>query len=63
MREEGEGELGGEGEGGGRGERIQATSDENGLLRKELDESTRRNVELQREVKRLTAKFKSRMST
>ena len=36
-------------------------SDENKLLREALDETTRRNTELKWEVKRLTAKFRSRV--
>ena len=40
---------------------IQITSDENDLLRRELDELTRRNTELKQEVKLLTAKFSSRV--
>ena len=39
---------------------AQVALDENKLLHTELDELTRRNVELKREVKRLTAKFSSR---
>ena len=40
---------------------IQVTSDKNELLRRELDELTRRNAELKQEVKLLTAKFSSRI--
>jgi len=40
---------------------IQVTSDENDLLRRQLDELTRRNAELKQEVRLLTAKFRSRV--
>lgn len=40
---------------------IQATSDENRTLHEELDDSTRRNTELKRQMKLLAAKFNSRV--
>jgi len=40
---------------------IRATSDENELLREQLDESMSRNSELKQEVRHLTAKFNSRV--
>ena len=40
---------------------VQVTSDEKEALREELEESARRNTELKQEVRRLTARFNSRV--